>query len=113
MSDYARAGGDTAFAKEKWQSVWKAYEFLKSTYDEQGLPKNLGVGHGWVEGGPLLPVKTESYQSGLGAAALNALANLARLAGKADIQKQLEAEYAAHKQLVNQSFWSSDKKTLA
>src|SRR6266705_6259032 len=90
MSDHARASGGTAFAKEKWQSVWKAYEFLKSTYDERGLPKNLGVGHGWVEGGPLLPVKTELYQSGLGAEALRALANLAHLVGKEDVTKELD-----------------------
>jgi glycogen debranching enzyme len=112
MNDYVSSSGDVQFLTEHWDNVWRAYQFLRSTYDEQGLPKNLNVGHGWVEGGPLLPVKTESYQSGLAAAALNALANLARLAGKADVQKQLETEYTAHKQLVNQSFWSPDKKTL-
>ena len=59
MNDYVVESGDAAFAKEKWESLRKAYEFLKSTYDARGLPQNLGVGHGWVEGGPLLPVKTE------------------------------------------------------
>src|SRR5882724_10119585 len=78
MNDYVVKSGDTAFAKEKWESLRKAYEFLKSTYDARGLPQNFGVGHGWIEGGPLLPVKTEYYQSGLGAEALRALANLAR-----------------------------------
>jgi glycogen debranching enzyme len=112
MNDYVSSSGDVQFLTEHWNNVWRAYQFLHSTYDEQGLPKNFGVGHGWVEGGPLLPVKTESYQSGLGAAALNALANLARLLSKADIQKQLEAEYAAQKQIINQAFWSPDKKTL-
>jgi len=113
MSDYARAGGDTAFAKEKWQSVWKAYEFLKSTYDERGLPKNLGVGHGWVEGGPLLPVKTELYQSGAGAEALRALANLARLAGHEEESKTLAQEFEKQRALVNQSFWLPEKKRYA
>ena len=112
MNDYVSSSGDVQFATAHWDNVWRAYQFLRSTYDEQGLPKNFGVGHGWVEGGPLLPVNTESYQSGLGAAALNALANLARLAGKADVQKQLENEYSKHKQLVNQAFWSTEKKTL-
>ena len=45
--------------------LWKAYQFLHSTYDAQGLPQNFGIGHGWVEGGPLLPVKGEIYQSGV------------------------------------------------
>src|SRR5216684_2324171 len=77
MNDYVTESGDVAFAKEKWDSVWKAYQFLHSTYDEQGFPKNFGVGHGWVEGGPLLPVESEFYQSGLGAEALRTISNLA------------------------------------
>src|SRR6267378_6157757 len=72
-NDYVVESGDTAFAKEKWESLQKAYAFLKSTYDVRRLPQNVGVGHGWVEGGPLLPVKTEFYQCGLGAEALRAL----------------------------------------
>ena len=38
MNDYIIASGDTALAKLKWDSVWKAYQFLRSTYDAQGLP---------------------------------------------------------------------------
>src|SRR5581483_9913624 len=97
------------FAREKWDSLWKAYQFLRSTYDNQGLPQNFGFGHGWVEGGPLLPVKTELYQSGVGAEALHALSNLAHLAGKEDISKQLEQEFTQHQALINQAFWLSDK----
>jgi glycogen debranching enzyme len=112
INDYVSSSGDLQFLNQHWDSVWRAYQFLRSTYDQRGLPQNYGFGHGWVEGGPLLPVKTESYQSGLGAAAVNALANLARLAKKVDVQKQLEAEYSKHKQLINEAFWSPDKKTL-
>src|SRR5229473_4992796 len=79
VNDYVVESGDTAFAKEQWERLQKAYAFLKSTYDERGLPQNFGFGHGWVEGGPLLPVKTEFYQSGLGAEALRALSNLAQV----------------------------------
>src|SRR5262249_31407073 len=45
--------------------------------------------------------------------ALNALTNLARLDGRAEVQKQAEVEYAAHKQLVNRLFWSADKHALS
>ncbi len=41
--------------------------------ENNGLPQNFGFGHGWVEGGPLLPIKTEFYQSSLGAEAISAL----------------------------------------
>ena len=107
--------GDVDFAKEKWESLWKAYQFLKSTYDTQNLPQNFGIGHGWVEGGPLLPVKTELYQSGLGAQALHDLGNLAYLTGKENVSREFEQDFARHKALVNQVFWLAlvDKQFLA
>jgi len=113
VNDYVVESGDTGFAKEKWESLRKAYEFLKSTYDARGLPQNLGVGHGWVEGGPLLPVKTEYYQSGLGAEALRALANLARVTGQEELSKGLEKDFEKQRSLLNDSFWITDKKRFA
>ena len=112
-NDYVTESGDAAFAREKWDSLWKAYRFLRSTYDTQGLPQNFGFGHGWVEGGPLLPVKTEFYQSGLGAQALSALSSLAHFAAKDDFRSQLEREFLQKKQLVNQAFWSAESGSYA
>jgi glycogen debranching enzyme len=108
MNDYAVQSGDVEFAREKWDNVWRAYQFLRSTYDAQGLAQNAGVGHGWVEGGPLLPVKNEYYQAGLGVEALRALSNLARLVGKDDISKQLAAEFESGRAALDQAYWSSD-----
>jgi glycogen debranching enzyme len=113
MSDYARASGDVEFVKQKWDSLWKAYQFLHSTYDAQGLPQNFGIGHGWVEGGPLLPVRSELYQAGLGAEALRALSNLAHLVGKDDVSGTLSQEFSQHEQLINQAFWIQDKNRFA
>jgi glycogen debranching enzyme len=113
LNDYAAQSGDLAFAREKWDNAWKAYQFLRSTYDSQGLAQNAGVGHGWVEGGPLLPVKNEYYQAGLGVAALQALDNLAGLLGKNDISKQLAAEFERGKSALDQAFWSADTKRYA
>ncbi len=113
VNDYVVESGDTGFAKEKWESLRKAYEFLKSTYDTRGLPQNFGVGHGWLEGGPLLPVKTEYYQSGLGAEALRALANLAGVTGQGQMSKTLEKDFEKQRALVNESFWIADKKRFA
>jgi glycogen debranching enzyme len=108
--DYVTASGDIAFAKEKWESIQRAYDFLRSTWDERGFPKNEGVGHGWVEGGPLLPVKTELYQSGLGLAAVRDFAELAKLTGNAaDVPADLEQR---RKQL-NETFWIADKNYYA
>jgi glycogen debranching enzyme len=106
MEDYLTSSGDVSFVRQKWEGLWKAYEFLRSTYDPQGWPQNFGFGHGWVEGGPLLPVKTEFYQSALGTQALLSLSNIAHLLGKEDMSKQLADDFARKKPLLNRAFWS-------
>src|SRR5581483_9347798 len=113
MNDYAVQSGDLAFIREKWDNLWRGYQFMKSTYDDQGFAKNLGVGHGWVEGGPLLPVKNEYYQAGLAVQALDALSNLARLAGKPDVSQQLTAEFEQIKPALEKAFWSPETKSYA
>ncbi len=113
MNDYAVQSGDVTFARDKWDNLWRAYQFLRSTYDAQGFAQNAGIGHGWVEGGPLLPVKNEYYQAGLGVEALHALSNLARLVGKDDVGKQLGAEFDHSKSVLDQAFWSPETKAYA
>ena len=113
MNDYAVQSGDVAFAREKWDNVWRAYQFMRSTYDAQGFAQNVGIGHGWVEGGPLLPVKNEYYQAGLAVEALHALSNLARLVGKDDVSKQLATEFDHSKPALDQAFWSPEMKAYA
>ncbi len=113
MNDYVVASGDVAFAQQKWDSLWKAYQFLLSTYDAQGLPRNFGIGHGWVEGGPLLPVHTELYQSALGAEALRALSSLARLTGKEDVSRKLSEDFSRQQALLNKTFWSAETNRFA
>ena len=108
-NDYVTQSGDVAFARENWDRVWKAYQFLRSTYDEQGFPRNYGIGHGWVEGGPLLPVETEYYQSALGTEALRSLSHLAGLIGKSDVQRDLTLEFERRRLALDQAFWSPDK----
>ena len=113
MNDYAVQSGDAAFVQLKWDSLWRAYQFLQSTYDERAFPKNFGVGHGWVEGGPLLPVKTEYYQSGLAVEALRALSNLAKLTGKGDLSADLSRAFDRQLLALDKAFWSSTKNIYA
>ncbi len=108
VNDYVAQSGDVAFAQEKWNNVWRAYQFLRSTYDAQGLAQNAGSGHGWVEGGPLLPVKNEYYQAGLAVEALWALSSLAGRVGKDDLRQQLSAEFENEEKALDQAFWSPD-----
>ncbi len=113
MNDYAAQSGDLAFAREKWDNVWRAFQFLRSTYDAQGFAQNAGVGHGWVEGGPLLPVKNEYYQAGLAVEALRALSHLAGILGKNDVSKDLSAQFDHDRAALDRAFWSPDTKSYA
>ena len=113
VNDYVMQSGDVKFARDKWDNLWRAYQFLRSTYDSHNLPQNFGFGHGWVEGGPLLPVKTELYQSGLGVEALKALANLARLTGKDDVGNELEQQFNRAKPVLNEMFWSPQNRLFS
>jgi glycogen debranching enzyme len=112
MDDYVRSSGDVSFAKDHWDNLWRAYQFLQSTY-EAGFPKNFGVGHGWVEGGPLLPIKSELYQSGLAVEALRSLSELAKWTGKDAESKALEEESAKEQTKLNEAYWSAEKKSYA
>jgi glycogen debranching enzyme len=118
FDDYVRASGDLAFARDHWDSVWRAYQFLKSTYGSNGLAQNLHVGHGWIEGGPLrfLPgqqpgvsegeLTGELYQAGVGVAGVEALARLAHIIGKADVAATLDHEATRQRATIEKLFWS-------
>lgn len=113
MKDYVMQSGDTAFARDKWDNLWRAYQFMRSTYDANGFAQNAGVGHGWVEGGPLLPVKNEYYQAGLAVEALDALSKLAQMTGKDDISNQVAAEFEKAKSALDEAFWSPEINAYA
>jgi len=113
VDDYVRESGDVDFARANWDRLTKAYQFLRSTYDEQGFPRNFGVGHGWVEGGPLLPVQSEYYQSGLSLEAIRALADLAKLTGKNDMSRELSQAFEAQRAKVEDAFWMNDSGIYA
>ena len=134
--DYVVRSGDVAFANGHWDNIWRAYQFLHSTWDTHGFAQNFGIGHGWVEGGPLRPpeqptppestklsaqggapaqriIKTELYQTGLGIEALRALAYLARLTGRDAIRGEIERAADLQRPMMNQKFWNPDKKLYA
>ena len=113
VNDYVTRSGDVEFARQKWDNLWRANEFLKSTYDSQGLAQNSGVGHGWIEGGPLYPTQTELYQASLGMEAVHSLAHLAHFVGKDDIARELDQTFEQQKSLLDKTFWSSEKKIYA
>ncbi len=128
FADYVRASGDLAFARDHWDSLWHAYEYLKSTYSSSGLSQNLNAGHGWIEGGPLrpqpgekdpasgrplTPFSGEFYQAGVGIAAVESLASLAHAIGNDDVARQLDQESATQRGTLEKVFWSPEKTFYA
>ncbi len=111
--DYVTRSGDVEFARQRWDSLWRAYGFLKSTFSGQGLAQNAGVGTGWIEGGPLYPVQTELYQASLGVEAAKALSHLAHLLGKEDVAGELTHTFTRQTRLLDTTFWSADKQIYA
>src|SRR5271165_6598491 len=107
-ADYVRTSGDLAFARAKWDSLWRAYRWLRSTYGANGLARNQGIGHGWIEGGPLLPVSAELYEVGVAIQAQQSLAELARLVQKPEAAS-LSQELPVLKERMESAFWSPDK----
>ncbi len=113
VNDYVTRSGDIEFARQKWESLWRAYGFIRSTYDAQGLAQNSGVGTGWIEGGPLYPVRTELYQASLGVEAVRDLSHLAHLLGKEDLAKELEQTFERQQPLLEKVFWSPEQNIYA
>jgi hypothetical protein len=101
--------GDVAFAKEKWDSLLRAYQFLRSTYGSEAYPRNFGIGHGWIEGGPFLPVRTELYQASLAAEAIQSLSSLAQILGRSDTPADLIESFKREQAALNTAFWSAEK----
>ncbi|HSR52611.1 MAG TPA: GH116 family glycosyl hydrolase [Acidobacteriota bacterium] len=107
--DYVRTSNDTRMLTEHWERLENALEFMKSTYDEDGFPQNQGVGHGWIEGGPLLPVRTEFYQAAMGVAALRAMSELAAIRGDQSRSQAWEAEFEAARSKLEERFWIEEQ----
>lgn len=104
VAEYVKASGDVAFAREQAPHLWKALDFMNSTLDAAGFPKNSGVGHGWVEGGRLLPVRTELYQAGCYVEALRSLAFLAGALHDSRAQS-LDSEFQRKQRALNDTYW--------
>lgn len=104
FDDYVIRSGDIDFARAKWSTLEKTYAFLRSTFNADHLAQNEGIGHGWIEGGPLHPMQMEFYQAGLGVEAMRAWSHLAHLTGH-DAAATPDAEQQQAQSALQQSFW--------
>ncbi len=105
VRDYVETSGDREFARKHWAGLKQAVQFMRSTAGDGGFPKNAGVGHGWVEGGPLLPVQVEFYQAGCYVEALRSMAKLARWNGEEVQALAMEQEFGQKRRELDELFW--------
>jgi glycogen debranching enzyme len=113
VRDYVQQSGDVAFGTAMWDRVSRALAFSRSTFDAEGFPKNFGVGHGWVEGGPLLPIRVESYMAGCYVEAVRSLGQLAHWTGHDADARPLEQEFEAKQKKLNEFFWLANTGNYA
>jgi len=109
-ADYWRASGDSAFIKENWESILRAYRFTSRTdTDNNGLIENTRFGHGWVEGGALNPPHEEIYMQGLWIEALAGLAELAGVTGDKTVAAEARAASERTRVAVEKTYWLADR----
>ena len=100
--DYARSSGDQAYIKTNWDSLKKAYGFMRAHEGKDGVYSNA-EGTGWVESWPGGMPKEEAYLAALDAQAYSAIAGLAEQQGESALAqearakaKSISAEIEAH-----------------
>ena len=91
VAAYAEWTGDLSTIRAHWAEVRAAVAFVLShDTDGDGLPENTGVGHGWVESGPLGGGALTSYTASIWIDALRRLAPVAALLRDDDLRERLE-----------------------
>ncbi|MGH7150280.1 MAG: amylo-alpha-1,6-glucosidase, partial [Planctomycetota bacterium] len=104
---YLRWSGDLPFAVRHREGIWKALEFSAST-SRDGLIQNAGVGHGWVEGGPLYgKVRATFYLNACWAEALRCAAAIAAATGEPAVAARCSRESDRVRALLAERFFDA------
>lgn len=103
---YLERSGDEATVRREWSRIVRAFEFCLTTdRDGDGLIENTGVGHGWVEFGPLGENHVSLYLAGIWVAALAELEDAARRLGEGELAEELAYSAAAARSALELAFF--------
>jgi glycogen debranching enzyme len=106
QADHWRASGDTAFLRESWPSIVKAWRFTAATdTDGNGLVENTKFGHGWTEGSPPYPPHEEIYLQGVWVEASRAVAELADVMKDAALSRAARDAAERTRAAVEATYW--------
>lgn len=106
--------GETAFIANEWERVKRALQFCAGTdTDEDGLIENPGVGHGWIEFGPLGGGRVTYYNAGIWAAALQELERTALDLGDRAFAVDLHARAGLARAALETRFFDAETGVYA
>ena len=113
VRDYVRATNDTAFLREAYDSVKKAYAYcLRCETDGDGLMENTKAGLGAVELGTLLKKShTDIFLAGIWVKAIQSLGEMARKLGDAKLAEESDRLFENAHHSLNERFWNEEKGT--
>ncbi|HTP12858.1 MAG TPA: amylo-alpha-1,6-glucosidase, partial [Bacteroidota bacterium] len=107
MGRFLRSTGDKAFVRDQFDRLQKAVAFCFSTdTDGDHFIENTNVGHGWVEGGQLLPAHSEHYLVSCWAEALDEASSVASVLRRPALAKRWKAESKKVADTIEKEFWN-------
>jgi mannosylglycerate hydrolase MGH1-like protein len=110
---YLRWSGDLPFAARHREAIRRALEFCSST-ERDGLIENAGVGHGWVEGGPLHGrIRATLYLNACWAEALRCAGAIAEATGESALAARCARESGRVRALLAERFLDPREGRLA
>lgn len=102
--------GDLEFVKSLWPALRRAVKFLeRCDRDGDALPENQGVGHGWMEGGPLAEhMVAEVYLAAYACRAWTAATVLSRAVGDDELAKRCASFASRARQSLRTRFFRGE-----
>lgn len=108
LYDYFRMSGDTAFVRQSWPSLQRAYAWSRATdADGDGLMDNQQAGLGALEFGSLTEIQTDIYLGAVWTRATYAMQQLAAALGDDALAAQAGRDYAQAREAFEQ-FWNEE-----
>ncbi|MEK6651003.1 MAG: GH116 family glycosyl hydrolase, partial [Bacteroidota bacterium] len=112
--DYFRHTADSAFVRDHWTVIRKAYDWSLATDDDgDGLMDNKKAGLGALEYGPLTDIQSDIYTGAVWVRAASAMPALARIFGDTVFAHTAEAYGAKAAQAFDRRFWDERNQQYA
>lgn len=107
IAEYFRASADTAYVRELWPHMRRAYEWSRSTDgDGDGLMENSRAGAGAIEVGDLgVGVKSDIYLAAVWVECLRRISAVARAVGDSATAADAERRFPVARSSLEQRFW--------